>query len=117
MSPLPSTSAAHGHRARYALPDGLFNGSGVAMMSYLGYQTARKIAGGSNAPANAPSTSATFRPCRSIRAIPWFLPLVGAWYRTRDWWIAPRRLTGSCSSVRRRDATPPGGGAPTAGLR
>ena len=29
------------------------NGSGVAMMSYLGYQTARKIAGGSNAPINA----------------------------------------------------------------
>ena len=29
------------------------NGSGVAMMSYLGYQTARKIAGGSNAPVNA----------------------------------------------------------------
>ena len=29
------------------------NGSGVAMMSYLGFQTARKIAGGSNAPINA----------------------------------------------------------------
>ena len=61
------------------------NGSGVAMMSYLGYQTARKIAGGSNVPVNAfdgqPFPSVPF-----YNGNPeWVLPFVGAWYRTRDW--------------------------------
>jgi glycine/D-amino acid oxidase-like deaminating enzyme len=61
------------------------NGSGVAMMSYLGYQTARKIAGGSNAPANA-FDERPFPTMPFYSGNPWFLPMVGAWYRTRDWW-------------------------------
>jgi len=61
------------------------NGSGVAMMSYLGYQTARKIAGGSNAPVNA-FDGQEFPTMPFYSGNPWFLPLVGAWYRTRDWW-------------------------------
>jgi len=61
------------------------NGSGVAMMSYLGYQTARKIAGGSNVPANA-FDERDFPTVPFYSGNPWFLPLVGAWYRTRDWW-------------------------------
>jgi glycine/D-amino acid oxidase-like deaminating enzyme len=61
------------------------NGSGVAMMSYLGYQTARKIAGGSNAPINAFDGQA-FPTVPLYSGNPWFLPMVGAWYRTRDWW-------------------------------
>jgi glycine/D-amino acid oxidase-like deaminating enzyme len=61
------------------------NGSGVAMMSYLGYQTARKIAGGSNAPANA-FDEREFPTMPFYSGNPWFLPMVGAWYRTRDWW-------------------------------
>ena len=61
------------------------NGSGVAMMSYLGYQTARKIAGGSNAPINA-FDGHDFPTVPFYSGNPWFLPMVGAWYRTRDWW-------------------------------
>ena len=61
------------------------NGSGVAMMSYLGYQTARKIAGGSNAPINA-FDGQEFPTVPLYSGNPWFLPMVGAWYRTRDWW-------------------------------
>ena len=61
------------------------NGSGVAMMSYLGYQTARKIAGGSNAPINA-FDGQDFPTVPFYSGNPWFLPMVGGWYRTRDWW-------------------------------
>jgi glycine/D-amino acid oxidase-like deaminating enzyme len=62
------------------------NGSGVAMMSYLGYQTARKIAGGSNAPVNA-FDGQPFPTVPFYDGDPeWVLPFVGAWYRTRDWW-------------------------------
>jgi glycine/D-amino acid oxidase-like deaminating enzyme len=62
------------------------NGSGVAMMSYLGYQTARKIAGGSNAAINA-FDGQPFPTVPFYNGNPeWVLPLVGAWYRTRDWW-------------------------------
>ncbi|MGD9886084.1 MAG: NAD(P)/FAD-dependent oxidoreductase [Reyranella sp.] len=65
------------------------NGSGVAMMSYLGYQTARKIVGGSNAPANA-FDERDFPTVPFYSGNPWFLPLIGAWYRTRDWWDRTR---------------------------
>ena len=61
------------------------NGSGVAMMSYLGYQTARKIVGGSNKPANA-FDGREFPTIPLYSGNPWFLPMVGGWYRTRDWW-------------------------------
>jgi hypothetical protein len=61
------------------------NGSGVAMMSYLGYQTARKIAGGSNQPVNA-FDEQDFPTVPFYGGNPeWILPFVGAWYRTRDW--------------------------------
>ena len=49
------------------------NGSGVAMMSYLGYQTARKIAGGSNAPINA-FDGQDFPTVPFYSGNPWFLP-------------------------------------------
>jgi glycine/D-amino acid oxidase-like deaminating enzyme len=61
------------------------NGNGVAMMTYLGTQTAKKIAGGTNAPIN-PLDGRDFPESRFYNGDPsWFLPLVGAWYRTRDW--------------------------------
>ena len=60
------------------------NGNGVAMMSYLGTQTGRKIAGGGNAPINA-FDGGEFPTRPGYSGNPWFLPLVGAWYRTRDW--------------------------------
>jgi len=59
------------------------NGSGVAMMSYLGHQTARKIAGRIN------RTCAFDRPEFPDHPLyngnPWFLPLIGTYFRSRDW--------------------------------
>jgi glycine/D-amino acid oxidase-like deaminating enzyme len=59
------------------------NGSGVAMMSYLGHQTARKIAGRVN------HVCAFDRPEFPDHALysgnTWFLPWIGRYFRTRDW--------------------------------
>lgn len=60
------------------------NGSGVVMMTYLGQQTARKIAGGRNAVMNA-FDGGEFPTVPFYDGNPWFLPMVGAWYRARDW--------------------------------
>jgi glycine/D-amino acid oxidase-like deaminating enzyme len=61
------------------------NGSGVAMMTYLGTQTAKKIAGGANAPMNA-LDGRDFPDHPLYNGDPsWILPVIGAWYRTRDW--------------------------------
>jgi glycine/D-amino acid oxidase-like deaminating enzyme len=58
------------------------NGSGVAMLGWLGQQSARKMMGGANRlnafdgrPFSAPAL---------YTGVPWFLPLVGAWYRHLD---------------------------------
>lgn len=58
------------------------NGSGVAMMTYLGWQTARKIAGVSNRPSAFETGDFPDHPLYSGN--PWFLPAIGAWYRLRD---------------------------------
>jgi glycine/D-amino acid oxidase-like deaminating enzyme len=58
------------------------NGSGVAMMTYLGWQTARKIAGVSNQPSAFDTEDFPSHPLYSGN--PWFLPAIGAWYRLRD---------------------------------
>ena len=59
------------------------NGSGVAMMTYLGTMNARKIARASN------SNSAFDRPDFPTHPLyhgnPWFIPLVGRYFRVRDW--------------------------------
>jgi len=59
------------------------NGSGIAMMSYLGHQTARKIAGKVN------HVCAFDRPEFPDHALytgnTWFLPWIGRYFRTRDW--------------------------------
>ena len=60
------------------------NGSGVAMMTYLGHRTAHKIVGGSTR-INA-FDGLDFPTVPLYSGNPWFLPMVGAWYRTRDWW-------------------------------
>ncbi len=71
------------------------NGNGVAMMTYLGTQTAKKIAGGSNAPVNA-FDGREFPEHALYNGDPsLYLPLIGAWYRTRDW--LDRRLAGTGS--------------------
>jgi glycine/D-amino acid oxidase-like deaminating enzyme len=58
------------------------NGSGVAMMTYLGTQTARKIARVANAPCAFDEGDFPDHPLYTGN--PWFLPLVGGWYRMRD---------------------------------
>lgn len=58
------------------------NGSGVAMMTYLGWQTARKIAGISNQPSAFDTEEFPDHPLYSGK--PWFLPAIGGWYRLRD---------------------------------
>src|SRR5579871_3635138 len=58
------------------------NGSGVAMMTYLGWQTARKIAGMANAACSFDTPD--FPDHRLYSGNPWFLPAVGGWYRLRD---------------------------------
>ncbi|MEJ0018824.1 MAG: FAD-binding oxidoreductase [Acetobacteraceae bacterium] len=57
------------------------NGSGVAMMTYLGWQTARNIAGIANRPCSFEAELPT-HPLYSGN--PWFLPAIGTWYRFRD---------------------------------
>jgi hypothetical protein len=58
------------------------NGSGVAMMTYLGWQTARKIAGVANRQNAFDAEEFPTHPLYSGN--PWFLPAVGGWYRLRD---------------------------------
>lgn len=58
------------------------NGSGVAMMTYLGWQTARKIAGVANQPSAFDSDEFPTHPLYTGN--PWFLPAIGGWYRFRD---------------------------------
>ncbi|MDJ0391050.1 FAD-binding oxidoreductase [Roseomonas sp. E05] len=58
------------------------NGSGVAMMSYLGFQTARKIMGRQNRPCAFDRES--FPAVPLYNGNPWFVPIVSGWYRMQD---------------------------------
>jgi glycine/D-amino acid oxidase-like deaminating enzyme len=58
------------------------NGSGIAMMTYLGYQTARKIARAANYACSFDSPD--FPDHTLYNGNPWFLPLIGSYYRLRD---------------------------------
>ncbi|MGO1119376.1 NAD(P)/FAD-dependent oxidoreductase [Rhodovibrionaceae bacterium A322] len=60
------------------------NGSGVAMMSYLGTQTAKKILGQSNAP--CPFDELPFPTKPFYSGNPWFIPLVLNYYALCDAW-------------------------------
>jgi len=67
--------------------DGVFhclgcNGSGVAMMGYLGHQTALRILGRSNRRCAFNDLPFETRPL--YNGVPWFVPLGNAWYRLRD---------------------------------
>jgi glycine/D-amino acid oxidase-like deaminating enzyme len=59
------------------------NGSGVAMMSYLGHQTARKILGKVNRVCAFDQPEFPSHPLYTGST--WFLPYIGYWFRTRDW--------------------------------
>lgn len=58
------------------------NGSGVAMMTYLGWQTARKIARVANYACSFDTPDFPDHPLYTGN--PWFLPVVGGYYRLRD---------------------------------
>jgi glycine/D-amino acid oxidase-like deaminating enzyme len=58
------------------------NGSGIAMMTYLGTQTARQIARVANRPCAFDSPDFPDHPLYTGN--PWFLPVIGGWYRMRD---------------------------------
>lgn len=75
---LPHTGVMDG--MHYALG---CNGSGVAMMTYLGRETARRIVGGSNTTCGF--ELAEFPDFPMYNGKPdWALPAIGAWYRFRD---------------------------------
>jgi glycine/D-amino acid oxidase-like deaminating enzyme len=59
------------------------NGSGVAMMSYLGHQTACKILGKVNRVCAFDQPEFPSHPLYTGST--WFLPYIGYWFRTRDW--------------------------------
>jgi glycine/D-amino acid oxidase-like deaminating enzyme len=59
------------------------NGSGVVMMTHLGHRTALKILGRTNRPSAFEELSMPGMPLYDGN--PWFLPLVGEYYRLRDW--------------------------------
>ncbi len=59
------------------------NGSGVAMMTYLGYQTARKIAGVANYECAFDTPDMPTHPL--YKGNPWFIPWVGRYFFIRDW--------------------------------
>ncbi|MGH7191732.1 MAG: NAD(P)/FAD-dependent oxidoreductase, partial [Acetobacteraceae bacterium] len=58
------------------------NGSGIAMMTYLGSETARRIATGANR--GSAFDQEQFPDFPLYRGNPWFLPLIGGWFRLRD---------------------------------
>ena len=61
---------------------GGYCGHGIAMATYLGEQIARRIAGES---IDHPLFDDRFPAIAMYSGNPWFLPLVGAYYRVRDW--------------------------------
>lgn len=65
------------------------NGSGVAMMTYLGTQSARKIAGLAN---RRIAFDTEFPGMPFYSGNPWFVPILGRYMRLRDW--LDRNVTG-----------------------
>jgi glycine/D-amino acid oxidase-like deaminating enzyme len=57
-------------------------GSGVAMASFLGHRAGLRIAGAENETFDL--ADLPFPTAPTYRGRPWFLPLVGGWYRLRD---------------------------------
>ncbi|WP_424812990.1 NAD(P)/FAD-dependent oxidoreductase [Roseococcus sp. YIM B11640] len=59
------------------------NGSGVGILSYLGAEVGKKILGQAN---RVPSFDGQDFPTKPLYfGNPWFLPVVGTWYKFRDW--------------------------------
>ena len=62
---------------------GCNGGCGIVMMSWLGRQVGRKILGTAPAPSAFEGLKFGTQPFYSGK--PWFLPIVGNWWRLRDW--------------------------------
>ena len=62
---------------------GCNGGCGIVMMSWLGRKVAQKILGTATGPSAFEGLAYRSRPLYSGR--PWFLPIVGNWWRFRDW--------------------------------
>lgn len=58
-------------------------GSGVVMMSWLGRKAARNILGQANS--RSQFEGLPYRSHPLYAGLPWFVPLIGTWYRFRDW--------------------------------
>jgi len=59
-----------------------YGGHGIALATHLGGLIARRMAG---EPIDHPLFDDHFAPIPLYRGSPWFLPIVGAYYRTKDW--------------------------------
>lgn len=62
---------------------GCNGGCGIVMMSWLGRQAARKLMGTAQHP--SAFEGLPFRSQKFYSGKPWFLPIVGNWWRLRDW--------------------------------
>lgn len=58
-----------------------YGGHGVALATWLGGEMGRALAGAGE----LPRLTANFAPLPTVAGRPWFLPLVGGYYRVRDW--------------------------------
>ena len=58
-------------------------GSGIVMMSWLGRKAAYNILGSANR--GSAFEGLTFKAQPFYTGVPWFVPLLGSWYRLRDW--------------------------------
>jgi glycine/D-amino acid oxidase-like deaminating enzyme len=58
-----------------------YGGHGVALATWLGARMGEALAGAGT----IPRLTSPFRPVPFYGGTPWFLPLVGGYYRTRDW--------------------------------
>jgi len=72
----------HAGRLDGAYYAGGYSGHGIAMATYLGSLMARRIAGETF---EHPMIDGPFPAIPLYGGRPWFLPLVGAYYRFRDW--------------------------------
>ncbi len=72
----------HAGRLNGAFYAGGYSGHGIAMATYLGALIGRRIAGER---IEHPLFDVEFRPIPLYTGTPWFLPLVGAYYKLKDW--------------------------------
>ncbi len=76
MDQLPHAGEYHG--LRYAMG---YNGHGVALATYLGARVGQSLAGGDDL---KPFGDRAFRAVPLYFGRPWFLPMVGAYYKVKD---------------------------------